>query len=360
MIFPIQIRPKNDELLSSWLVRLAHENCVSITSLLDSIGLAKYAQEDFDLIESSEFFKALTKAARISKQDLVQCQIRDWAKLTGSASQCTRKWIVPVCHRHPKLRYCPECLKENFFFRKEWRITWLGACPKHHVVLEEGCCNCGEGLQPGRVAWRESLSSCWSCRLPFSRESGRPLKHTEYFKIVERAMSKLAVGVTSRSAEQWFDIVWTLANWIGKVHREGELLPIDGELGGGLFGEECPEADAFYRAVLIWERGADFVGRQIACHQFEFDRITYKKCPEGLKRFRRDHDWRLPRVEDIQKAIERLRMQGKVITFYGIAREIGSTYETLRKYKEFNDLITQAMSDECRGMLKIKGVRKKR
>ncbi len=52
--------------------------------------------------------------------------------------------------------FCPECLKENQYWRKSWSLRPFSVCPKHNLLLIKDCHECGATLQP----WRGKLAKC--------------------------------------------------------------------------------------------------------------------------------------------------------------------------------------------------------
>jgi hypothetical protein len=41
-------------------------------------------------------------------------------------------------------RYCPACLAESGVWSIRWRLPWIFACHRHHVLLAERCPSCGQ------------------------------------------------------------------------------------------------------------------------------------------------------------------------------------------------------------------------
>jgi hypothetical protein len=52
--------------------------------------------------------------------------------------------------------YCPECLRERAYWRKDWLLRPFSVCPEHKVYLLKDCPACGAILQP----WRGSVKKC--------------------------------------------------------------------------------------------------------------------------------------------------------------------------------------------------------
>jgi hypothetical protein len=52
--------------------------------------------------------------------------------------------------------FCPECLKENAYWRKSWTLKTYAVCSKHQQFLLKDCQSCGSSL----YSWRGKLGQC--------------------------------------------------------------------------------------------------------------------------------------------------------------------------------------------------------
>ena len=77
-------------------------------------------------------------------------------------------WIIPGGHKDKvknkfyNLRYCPECLEEAGYFRKEWRILFITICTKHKTYLLADCPVCHKPIKLKHINIFQSISEC-SC-----------------------------------------------------------------------------------------------------------------------------------------------------------------------------------------------------
>ena len=182
-LWPVHPHPYHDELLSSWLVRIAHANGEKVQSFCNHEFSSKHQiwNRDIDrlapewlLIKLSE--KTATPIERVRQTTLKRYEgvLFDHPSLSG-----IEKWITPlrIYHRTRKshgLQFCPECLKEGNepYFRTQWRIALHTFCPKHNVMMHDRCPHCGEPVVFQRIelgkgneetGLDKSLSICFNC-----------------------------------------------------------------------------------------------------------------------------------------------------------------------------------------------------
>jgi hypothetical protein len=157
-LFPIHLKPKEDELLSSWIVRLSLAH-----------GLRPYAfasilwpkleiwDADTDRIDNKEIFKKVFKVlAEKTCTPLEQVEATALKSYEGwlhekHSPKGPLTWILPIASRHPTpkqfgMQFCPWCLAEDDepYFRRSWRLAFTVLCTKHDVQLLDRCPHCGE------------------------------------------------------------------------------------------------------------------------------------------------------------------------------------------------------------------------
>ncbi len=78
---------------------------------------------------------------------------------------------VGVHHRtrtRHALQFCPDCLAEGTpHFRKEWRLGFVVACPRHGRALQDACGHCGAPVVPHRSFTGEPIG-CHACGRPIT------------------------------------------------------------------------------------------------------------------------------------------------------------------------------------------------
>lgn len=83
--------------------------------------------------------------------------------------QGTHHWVnaIGIYHRSRRrhgLCFCPVCLDERPFFRRQWRLAFWTVCPRHQVLLRDACPSCGGTVEPHRQQY--DLRLCSRCNRP--------------------------------------------------------------------------------------------------------------------------------------------------------------------------------------------------
>ena len=151
-VFPIKTLPQPDELLTSWLVRLAiahGQKLHTLTRLLwNKQGI--WAR-DIDKSVTKEQIQTLADKCDIS----VECAWATTLATYGGWIYETHNllganpWIttIGVYHR-TRIRYgqqfCPQCLSEDKqpYFRRSWRLAFITICTRHKKPLLDCCPKC--------------------------------------------------------------------------------------------------------------------------------------------------------------------------------------------------------------------------
>lgn len=154
-LWPVHPHPYPDELLSSWLVRIAHANGEKVQSFCNHEFGTKHQiwNRDIDRLAPEWLLMALSERTATPIEKVRQTTLKRYEGILfdHSVSSGVEKWITPlkIYHRTRKshgLQFCPECLKEDVepYFRTQWRIAFHTFCPKHNVMLHDRCPYCGE------------------------------------------------------------------------------------------------------------------------------------------------------------------------------------------------------------------------
>ncbi len=67
-----------------------------------------------------------------------------------------------------RLRYCPECMRENEYWRMGWKLLYSVACTKHQTYLEDACPHCSK-----RVGVPDYVNRC-NCGMRFMDVKAQP------------------------------------------------------------------------------------------------------------------------------------------------------------------------------------------
>lgn len=147
----IRVRPYEDELLSSLLIRLANANGIDVLKFCSSFNISNshYLQKnDIDLIDFYPLsILDIGKIAEINNLDnttlLNKTFLKVIKKFTDDNFSRVRSFTDLI---RKKLYYCPDCLKENIYYRILWKVEGVNGCLKHNKSLIERCHNCNKDI----------------------------------------------------------------------------------------------------------------------------------------------------------------------------------------------------------------------
>jgi len=207
-LWPAHPHPFQDEVLSSWLTRLALANGLSLsefrrTCLPKCTGLGS----DIDLVPDLDFFQALANGSGLPIESV---QELGYAHDEGRvfSHPVTRNmvdWIVPATNYDPKthdrrqaLPFCPTCLATDPvpYYRKSWRYAYSPFCLQHGI-LTDACEVCGAYSYSesggGKVVVRNRFSTCQVCGEKFKAKTANLeiAALTDSFAIQQRLMKVL-------------------------------------------------------------------------------------------------------------------------------------------------------------------------
>lgn len=164
-----------DELLSSWLVRIALANGCDPLSLTGVIWPEYRAWTvDIDRCLPSEQLLVLARMANISSEAL------ELSTLPPIARRITEKippaqghwsWIVSAIPRNRRrlggLQFCPLCLASDTrpYFRLQWRFAWHTCCERHGCLLLDRCPHCQSPIAAHmNSADAKGIAYCATCK----------------------------------------------------------------------------------------------------------------------------------------------------------------------------------------------------
>lgn len=180
-IWPVHPQPKFDELLSSWMVRLAHANgCKVHTFYAMEFGRERQIwNRDIDRLAPAWLLEGLANRTRCEMSQIHAMTLRSYEGILYERhnDNGNTRWILPlgVFHRTRErkgVQYCPVCLATDVvpYFRKQWRLAYFTECDQHGVLLRDACAGCGAPVifhraELGRRSFTKPLSiaHCYGC-----------------------------------------------------------------------------------------------------------------------------------------------------------------------------------------------------
>ena len=175
MHFSIEVHPYPDETLTSWIIRNAIANGSDPRSFAISVFKKNSTwYEDIDRYLPSERAMQLSLFCSLTPHEIQEMTLEPTIqKLSHKSSKNNpyAKWqlITPMgakgAIRTNGFYFCPECLaQQEVYLRKEWKMAWVIACPKHKKLLTLTCEQCGQIFSPYKVTYElPDICLCTNC-----------------------------------------------------------------------------------------------------------------------------------------------------------------------------------------------------
>lgn len=156
-LWPAHPKPLPDELLSSWMVRVAEANAIKLQTLSRMLyGTQRTPwNRDIDRFAPKWLLKEICRHTGTNYWVAYQTTLSTYRNLLYSKRRLTGQlqWVLPnLSHgtRHDGfgMQFCPVCLAEDAipYFRKQWRLALYTYCPNHQVMLHDACPACGASV----------------------------------------------------------------------------------------------------------------------------------------------------------------------------------------------------------------------
>lgn len=183
---PCATYPKPDELLSSWLTRLAHDHLLKTHTFGRLLfPKANVWNTDLDRSASESMLNILSRRTGTPLERVEQTVLQRYeGRLHLHSGQGSiAPWVLPLGIYHRTRRYygllfCPLCLRKDGatpYFRTHWRLAITHVCTQCGVYLQDRCPGCGQPVTFFRVELgRKSvladkpISHCFHCDLDLS------------------------------------------------------------------------------------------------------------------------------------------------------------------------------------------------
>jgi hypothetical protein len=174
--FILRPKPEKDELLSSWMVRVALAHDTMPWSFYN-MHFPEYKNiifsRDLDVWAPHELVYKLSQKSGYEIEELYNLTLRSLigTVLPNFNPSCMNKYFsyIKVRGRSNRLygqKFCFECLKDDKtpYFRKEWRLKSVYVCKKHNLPLRDRCPKCGIPISFYKVTKLGiGFTQCWKC-----------------------------------------------------------------------------------------------------------------------------------------------------------------------------------------------------
>jgi hypothetical protein len=147
-VVPLRVEPVPGEGLDSWLHAYARRLQVTVTTLLNALGLRDLRDPGLDLtiaLSASQARRA-AHAAGLGEEHLHAMTLASYAPtvLHLGPDRRTLDATATAWLRPRGSRYCPDCLRENGGrWLLAWQLSWVFACTRHQALLRDECPACG-------------------------------------------------------------------------------------------------------------------------------------------------------------------------------------------------------------------------
>lgn len=165
--------PFNDEFLASFLLRASYSNGYqSPKQMLNSAGILVYQLSYESIFTDEDKFKKVIEHLELST-DLINLVIKK-VPPTSQYYFWQHNQLIPIQLIEIGLnKFCPTCLQENGYWKKNWLLKSLTACTDHLIELITNCPNCQNSLQISR----RSLFECSKCYFDLRSTQKQILHH---------------------------------------------------------------------------------------------------------------------------------------------------------------------------------------
>lgn len=219
-LWPIRYKPLPDELLSCWLIRLAHGHGLKVQTFSNLLfgNRRQVWNRDLDRLGPSWLIQELsyrtgTPLAVVEGTCLrnLEGQLFPHFKLSGALP-----WVLTMGMYHRKRsaygqQFCPLCLgtDEVSYYRRAWRLAFITVCPTHAVMLHDRCPGCAAPVNfhraemgRGRLNDALEMSMCHACGMDLRQSPVRPLQ-TYLPNIQEWMLAMATKGVEVHELDDW-------------------------------------------------------------------------------------------------------------------------------------------------------------
>jgi hypothetical protein len=204
-LWPIHPKPHPDELLSSWVTRIAMANQMSPSDFCKLLLPGKrITLNEIDRAYHPKLIQALATGTGVPIERVLETPLlSDEGYIFLYRQYGTTEWVLPTVnvdgHVSKGLAYCPLCLKTDIipYYRKSWRYTFNPVCPVHRSFLRQGCPECGKPHNYFEVAGQSigsPIKTCMHCGADISNTEGNS-EHPELIEATIHIQERLNRGI---------------------------------------------------------------------------------------------------------------------------------------------------------------------
>jgi len=154
-----------DETLTSYFLRLSAQLLIAPLDLRKELALftllgsnqCYYIDLDWPhKLDLSILAKSLGKKSN-ALYDLIMWRLASRLSIPNYDQKYSpRKDTYRFWFFHPFTKFCPECLKENLYYRLSWKLSPVSVCDKHRNFLLDYCTECGNKISLYKLSKKKS------------------------------------------------------------------------------------------------------------------------------------------------------------------------------------------------------------
>jgi transposase-like protein len=174
-LFPIRLKPQEDELFTSWISRIAIAHGLSGNSLITIILDPKVlrGKRDIDRINDKSLFAEVSSRTGIATERIYDTSLYSYEGYLFSESHSVDRtpWILPfwssLINQFYGIQFCWQCLREdaNPYFRKKWRLSFIVNCVAHKIVLSNKCPGCSNPICYFWLPEKQNIVPVYICNI---------------------------------------------------------------------------------------------------------------------------------------------------------------------------------------------------
>jgi len=236
-LWPMHPKLLPDELLSSWLVRVAHANGLKVQTFCKVIfgDQRQVWNRDIDRLAPTWLIETLSRYTATPITTVYRSSLRAYE---GALYPVYREvgvlqWILNLSLYHRTLaghglQFCPCCLASDAtpYFRKRWRIGLYAICTVHRTRLLDACPRCSSSVAFHRVEMGKPgqlrhipLSTCHICG--FDLRNAMAASLNAYDDDVDNALIGICSAVEN---DKLFDASISTMDWMLVMHQLVKLI----------------------------------------------------------------------------------------------------------------------------------------
>lgn len=180
-LWPVHLKPQADELLSSWLMRLAAAHALKLHTFcaLTWTRRKQIWNRDIDKCADESILNLLVEKTGTRPEVVARTTLAAYEGYLYERHNPygNTRWIMPVgvyhrTRRRHGLQFCPRCLAEDDapYYRRSWRLAFVTFCERHGTTLSDRCPRCYAPVNfhrnelGHRAKWAaDSVTLCHAC-----------------------------------------------------------------------------------------------------------------------------------------------------------------------------------------------------